>query len=55
VVWWLVCNILLSNADDRLRDHGFPFEGPKSWHLSPAYDLDAVPTDISQFHDVDPC
>jgi serine/threonine-protein kinase HipA len=42
----LVFNILFSNTDDHLRNHGFLYEGPDGWRLSPAYDLNPVPTDI---------
>jgi len=42
----LVLNILISNTDDHLRNHGFLYEGPDGWRLSPAYDLNPVPTDI---------
>jgi len=42
----LVFSILISNTDDHLRNHGFLYEGPDGWRLSPAYDLNPVPTDI---------
>ena len=42
----LVFNILISNTDDHLRNHGFLYEGQGGWRLSPAYDLNPVPTDI---------
>ena len=42
----MVFNILISNTDDHLRNHGFLYEGPDGWRLSPAYDLNPVPTDI---------
>jgi serine/threonine-protein kinase HipA len=29
-----------------LRNHGFLYEGPAGWRLSPAYDLNPVPIDI---------
>jgi serine/threonine-protein kinase HipA len=32
----------IANADDHLRDHGFPLE-EKGWRLSPAYDLNPSP------------
>ena len=35
----LVFNILISNTDDHLRNHGFLYKGPAGWRLSPAYDL----------------
>lgn len=39
-------NILISNTDDHLRNHGFLYQGSDGWLLSPAYDLNPVPTDI---------
>jgi serine/threonine-protein kinase HipA len=42
----IVFNILISNTDDHLRNHGFLYEGRDGWRLSPAYDLNPVPTDI---------
>ena len=42
----LVFNILISNTDDHLRNHGFLYDGPNGWRLSPAYDLNPVPIDI---------
>jgi serine/threonine-protein kinase HipA len=42
----LVFNILISNTDDHLRNHGFLYEGPAGWRLSPAYDLNPVPVDV---------
>src|SRR5439155_10764603 len=42
----LVFSILISNTDDHLRNHGFLYEGPDGWRLSPAYDLNPVPVDI---------
>jgi len=42
----IVFNILISNTDDHLRNHGFLYNGPDGWRLSPAYDLNPVPTDI---------
>lgn len=42
----LVFNVLISNTDDHLRNHGFLYEGPAGWRLSPAYDLNPVPVDI---------
>jgi serine/threonine-protein kinase HipA len=42
----LVFNILISNTDDHLRNHGFLYDGPDGWRLSRAYDLNPVPTDI---------
>jgi len=42
----LVFNILISNTDDHLRNHGFLYAGQEGWRLSPAYDLNPQPTDI---------
>jgi serine/threonine-protein kinase HipA len=42
----VVFNILISNSDDHLRNHGFLYTGQDGWRLSPAYDLNPVPTDV---------
>ncbi len=42
----LVFNILISNTDDHLRNHGFLYAGQAGWRLSPAYDLNPVPVDV---------
>lgn len=42
----VVFNILISNTDDHLRNHGFLYQGPEGWRLSPAYDLNPVPVDM---------
>jgi serine/threonine-protein kinase HipA len=42
----VVFSIMISNTDDHLRNHGFLYAGPSGWRLSPAYDLNPVPTDI---------
>lgn len=42
----IVFNILISNTDDHLRNHGFLFVGANGWRLSPAYDLNPVPADV---------
>jgi serine/threonine-protein kinase HipA len=42
----LVFNVLISNTDDHLRNHGFLYEGQQGWRLSPAYDMNPVPIDI---------
>ncbi len=39
-------NVLISNVDDHLRNHGFLWLGKAGWSLSPAYDLNPVPTDV---------
>jgi serine/threonine-protein kinase HipA len=42
----MVFNILASNVDDHLRNHGFLWRGAFGWTLSPAYDLNPVPADV---------
>ena len=42
----VVFSVLISNTDDHLRNHGFLYDGPDGWRLSPAYDLNPVPVDI---------
>jgi len=44
----MVFNVLISNVDDHLRNHGFLWSGKAGWRLSPVYDLNPVPTDIRQ-------
>src|SRR5580698_4126899 len=47
VLWRrIVFSILISNTDDHLRNHGFLWNSSAGWRLSPAYDLNPVPTDI---------
>ncbi len=48
VLLWkrIVFNVLISNSDDHLRNHGFLYAGNAGWRLSPAYDLNPVPVDI---------
>lgn len=41
----IVFNILISNTDDHLRNHGFLYQGPEGWRLSPAYDMNPVPVE----------
>ena len=42
----LVFNVLVSNTDDHLRNHGFLYADHRGWRLSPAYDLNPVPVDV---------
>lgn len=42
----LLFSVLVSNTDDHLRNHGFLYEGPEGWRLSPAYDLNPTPPDV---------
>ncbi len=39
----IVFNVLVSNTDDHLRNHGFLLEPGRGWRLSPAYDMNPVP------------
>ena len=41
----IVFNILISNTDDHLRNHGF-LHGTAGWRLSPAYDMNPTPVDV---------
>jgi len=42
----IVFNVLISNTDDHLRNHGFLFATQAGWELAPAYDLNPTPADI---------
>lgn len=39
----IVFNIMVSNVDDHLRNHGFLYAGSAGWRLSPLYDLEPTP------------
>ncbi len=39
----IVFNIMISNTDDHLRNHGFVLEPNRGWRLSDAYDVNPVP------------
>ena len=39
----IVFNVLVSNTDDHLRNHGFILVPGKGWRLSEAYDMNPVP------------
>jgi len=41
----LVFNMLVSNTDDHLRNHGFLHQDG-GWRLAPAFDLNPMPTDV---------
>lgn len=41
-----VVNVRISNVDDHLHSHGFLWLGKAGWSLSPAHDLNPVPTDL---------
>jgi serine/threonine-protein kinase HipA len=42
----MIFNILISNVDDHLRNHGFLWAGSDGWTLSPVYDLNPTPIDV---------
>lgn len=42
----IVFNILISNTDDHLRNHGFLYERYKGWTLSPLYDVNPTPIEM---------
>lgn len=42
----VVFNVLISNVDDHLRNHGFLWLGKAGWSLAPAFDLNPMPTDL---------
>ena len=42
----IVFNVLISNTDDHLRNHGFLLPSAGGWQLAPAYDLNPVPVDV---------
>lgn len=39
-------NVLISNVDDHLRNHGFLWRGRDGWSLSPIYDINPTPADL---------
>ena len=41
----MVFNIMTSNVDDHLRNHGFLYDGI-GWQLSPVYDLESTPEHV---------
>lgn len=41
-------NVMISNVDDHLRNHGFLWKGKGGWILSPAYDLNPTPSDLRE-------
>lgn len=43
----IVFNILVSNTDDHLRNHGFILDPGRGWRLSPAYDMNRYHTPMA--------
>jgi serine/threonine-protein kinase HipA len=41
----MVFNVLVSNNDDHLRNHGF-IRGRDGWRLAPAFDMNPTPIDV---------
>lgn len=39
----IILNVLITNIDDHLRNHGFLWANHKGWALSPIYDINPVP------------
>jgi serine/threonine-protein kinase HipA len=43
----ILFNVLISNLDDHLRNHGFLYDTvQRGWRLSPVYDLNPIPPDV---------
>ena len=42
----MALNVLISNVDDHLRNHGFLRLERSGWSLSPVYDLNPTPADV---------
>lgn len=38
---------MISNTDDHLRNHAFLYEGQSGWRLSPVYDVNPTPVEVS--------
>ena len=39
----MVFNLLITNVDDHLQNHGFLYAGNRHWRLAPAFDLNPFP------------
>lgn len=39
----MVFNLLITNVDDHLQNHGFLYEGHGQWRLAPAFDINPFP------------
>jgi serine/threonine-protein kinase HipA len=42
----MILNVLISNVDDHLRNHGFLWVSREGWALSPVYDINPTPEDV---------
>jgi serine/threonine-protein kinase HipA len=45
----MLFNILIGNADDHLRNHGWLLSSKREWRLSPAYDILPIPRKTAHF------
>jgi len=45
----MLFNILIGNADDHLRNHGWLLTAKRQWRLSPAYDILPIPRKTAHF------
>lgn len=44
----LVFNILITNTDDHLHNHGFLYAGKNRWELAPAFDINPMPNKLRE-------
>ena len=42
----IIYNVMASNTDDHLRNHGFLYQKQAGWRLAPAFDLNPTPADV---------
>lgn len=49
----IVFNVMVSNTDDRLRNHGFKLSLNAGWRLSEAYDMNPVPGSLGLSLNID--
>ena len=43
----IVLTVMISNTDDHLRNHGFLYERCRGWRLSPVYDINPTPAQLT--------
>ena len=48
----MLFNIMVSNSDDHLRNHGFIFD-MSGWRISPAYDINPTPNSMGLHLNID--
>jgi serine/threonine-protein kinase HipA len=44
----LVFNLLITNTDDHLQNHGFLYAGEGQWQLAPAFDVNPMPSKLRE-------